>query len=99
VQGTRIEVPVQFRHLRQLQIRYASWDLSHVWLMDEDAGVALQRLFPLDKARNAEGYRRPIENAVQEEPNPSGIAPLLRSLITEYAATGLPPAYIAQEDS
>jgi len=99
VQGTRFEVPIRFRHLRQLHIRYASWDLSHVWLMDEDAGVALQRLYPLDKARNAEGYRRPIEKAVLDEPNPTGVAPLLRSLMTEYAATGLPPAYIAKDDA
>jgi hypothetical protein len=25
---------------------------------------------------------------------PSGMAPLLRQLIAEYAATGLPPAYL-----
>ena len=27
-------------------------------------------------------------------PPPSGIAPLLRELMNEYAATGLPPAYV-----
>jgi hypothetical protein len=29
---------------------------------------------------------------------PTGIAPLLRKLMTEYAATGLPPAYIPKEE-
>jgi len=29
----------------------------------------------------------------------AGIAPLLRKLMTDYAATGLPPAYIPKEES
>jgi transposase InsO family protein len=99
--GTRFEVPSRFHHLRQVQIRYASWDRRHVWLMDERAGLALQRLYPLDRARNAEGMRRPlpIPPPVATPGEPAGIAPLLRQLIAEYAATGLPPAYIPQEDA
>jgi hypothetical protein len=31
-------------------------------------------------------------------PTPAGIAPLLRRLIEEYAATGLPPAYLPIDD-
>ena len=34
-----------------------------------------------------------------KRPQPSGIAPLLRKLMAEYAATGLPPAYIPKEES
>jgi len=30
---------------------------------------------------------------------PSGIAPLLRQLMTEYAATGLSPAYLSRPES
>ena len=101
IAGTRFEVPSRFSHLHRVQIRYASWDLSHVWLMDEHNGVALDRLFPVDKVRNAEGHRRPVEPQVSAEVTPptSGIAPLLRKLMSDYAATGLPPAYIPQEDS
>jgi hypothetical protein len=29
---------------------------------------------------------------------PSGIAPLLRQLLADYAATGLPPAYLPRTD-
>jgi putative transposase len=99
--GARFEIPSRYRHLRQLQIRYASWDRSHVWLMDERAGLALERLYPLDRARNAEGLRRPlpIPSPVTTPGQPAGIAPLLRQLIAEYAATGLPPAYIPKEDA
>jgi len=97
--GTRFEVPARFRHLRQLELRYATWDLRHVWLLDERAGVILDRLFPLDRARNAEAIRRPlapISPIPTAEPatQPAGIAPLLRRLMADYAATGLPPAYI-----
>ena len=68
--------------------------------MDSDAGVVLQRLFPLDKVRNAEGIRRPIQTPPSDDTaTDSGVAPLLRELMGEYAATGLPPAYILKEDS
>lgn len=101
IDGTRFEIPSRLRHVRQVQIRYARWDRRHVWLLDERADVVLQRLYPLDRARNAEGVRRPIQTpppaAVAAEP--AGIAPLLRHLIAQYAATGLPPAYIPKEDA
>ena len=99
LEGTRFEIPSRFRHLRRLHIRYASWDLSHVWLIDENSGVALDRLYPLDKARNADGFRRPLvpPAATIETTEPAGIAPLLRHLMGEYAATGLPPAYIPKD--
>ncbi len=100
IAGTRFEVPARFYHLRRVQIRYATWDLSHVWLMDELAGVVLQQLYPVDKVRNADGFRRPIETQPHPETRPnSGIAPLLRQMMSDYAATGLPPAYIPQENS
>lgn len=99
VKGVRFELPSRFRHLRKLQIRYAGWDLSHVWLIDERTGTVLARLFPLDKTRNADAVRRPIDPPPQDMAvEPSGIAPLLRKLMAEYAATGLPPAYIPKEN-
>jgi len=99
IEGARFEIPSRFRHLRKLHLRYAGWDLTHVWLADERTGAVLSRLYPLDKARNADGFRGVTETAVPEAlPKPAGIAPLLRKLMTEYAATGLPPAYIPKEE-
>ena len=100
VAGRRFEVPSRFRSLRQLHIRYASWDLRGLWLLDEHTGVVLERLYPLDKAQNADGVRRTIQTPPSPQlPSPaSGIAPLLKKLMADYAATGLPPAYIPQED-
>jgi hypothetical protein len=99
IEGARFEIPSRFRHLRKLHLRYASWDLTHVWLVDERTGAVLSRLYPLDKARNADGFRGVTKpTAPQALPQPAGIAPLLRKLMTEYAATGLPPAYIPKEE-
>ncbi len=99
IEGARFEIPSRFRHLRKLHLRYASWDLTYVWLVDERTGAVLARLYPLDKARNADGFRGVTKPTAPEAlPQPAGIAPLLRKLMTEYAATGLPPAYIPKEE-
>ena len=64
-------------------------------LVDPRTGVLLAQLLPLDKARNAEGIRRALPPSRAPEPRtPSGVAPLLRSLLADYAATGFPPAYL-----
>jgi transposase InsO family protein len=101
--GVRVEIPDRYRHLVRVTVRYASWDLGHVTLIDEPTGVALSPLYPLDRARNAEGLRRrrqPVaRDAVPAPPPPSGLAPLLRTLMAEYAATGLPLAYLPTEDA
>ena len=100
VAGKRFEVPSRFRHLRQLYIRYASWDLRSLWLLDECTYAVLERLYPLDKTKNADGVRRTNQTTASEDiPSEApGIAPLLKKLMADYAATGLPPAYIPQED-
>jgi transposase InsO family protein len=98
--GVRFEIPARLRHLRKLALRYATWDLTHVWLVDERTGAVLTRVFPLDKNRNADGLRGVITSAAPTPSRePAGIAPLLRKLMTDYVATGLPPAYIPKEES
>ena len=93
--GRRFEIPARYRPLGRLILRYASWDLTHVYLADERSGELLCRLFPLDKAKNADGRRRAIPpSGSPDTAPPSGMAPLLRQLMADYAATGLPPAYL-----
>jgi hypothetical protein len=76
-------------------VRYASWDLGHVDLVDPHTGVVLGPVYPLDRTRNADGERRRREPAgAAAPPAPSGMAPLLKKLMADYAATGLPPAYV-----
>ena len=105
VAGVRFELPSRYRHLRRVCLRYASWDLSRVYLADERTGQILCRLFPQDKAANAKGARRrkePVGEAAatlgQEPAESAPMAPLLRKLIAEYAATGIPPAYLPKDE-
>ena len=101
--GQRFEIPARYRLLACIAVRYASWDLTHVHLVDERTGTVLARLYPLDKAQNADGRRRTLPEGLLDAveiaaPSQSGIAPLLRQLMTDYAATGLPPAYLPQPE-
>lgn len=97
VEGVRFEVPSAYRTLLHLRLRLARWDLSSIELVDPRTGAHLAQLLPLDKARNADRARRVLADAATPPApadKPPGIAPLLRELMAEYAATGLPPAYL-----
>jgi hypothetical protein len=94
--GKRFEIPNAFKPLSRITIRYAEWDLRQVHLVDPRTQATLAPLHPLDRRKNAEGLRRKMPSdgttptAGVEPPMP----PLLQKLMSEYAASGLPPAYI-----
>ena len=96
LESRRFEVPDRYRHVSDLEVRYASWDLSQVHLMDERTGKVLCRLFPQDKAQNASGIRRTRDPEVKEPPaqTDTDIPPLLKKLMKDQSDTGLPPAYL-----
>ena len=95
----RFEVPAAYRTLLQLRLRVARWDLSSVNLVDPRSGEHLATLLPLDKARNAERSRRALCRPAADTPERHpGLPPLLRVLMANYAATGLPPAYLPKHD-
>lgn len=95
LEGVRFEVPSRYGHFHKLSVRYASWDRSFVHLADPVTGVILCRLYPQDKNKNAEGRRAPRQPVLPATaPAPAGIAPLLQQILRQYAATGLPPAYL-----
>ena len=88
-----------YRHLEKLTVRYARWDLSFALLIDPHSNACLERLYPQDKSANASGIRRALEPKNESiDVEPEGIAPLLKKLMGDFAATGLPPAYLPQED-
>ena len=102
VDGVRFELASRYRHLKRITIRYASWDLSCVYLADPQNGKIICRLYPQDKHKNADGRRRrkePLIEAVNPPADSGGMAPLLRKLIADYAATGLPPAYMPKDEA
>lgn len=100
VEGKRLEVPSSHGHFEQVAVRYASWDLTRVHLVDRRTETILCRIWPQDKLRNADGRRRRREGPALSErgtplgPPASGIAPLLREYMEEYAEQGLPSAYL-----
>ena len=101
IEGRRFEVPNRYRHIERVAIRYASWDLSQVHLVDERTEKVLCRLYPLDKEQNASGLRRPLEPLSAESITVApakGMPPLLAQLIAKQAATGLPPAYLPKDE-
>lgn len=100
LEGRRFEVPSRYRHLARLTVRYARWDLSVVDLVDPVSGTRVCAIYPLDKTANAGAQRRTLEpiTALTPAPPTETIAPLLRKLMADYAATGLPPAYLPMTD-
>jgi putative transposase len=97
--GRCFEIPSQFAHLKHPHLRYARWDLSNVDLVDARSGDILCPIYPLDKTANASGERRLRKHAVAAAPpRRDEVAPLLSKLMAEFAATGLPPPYVPEED-
>jgi len=99
VDGIRYELPVRFAHLRSVIVRAAGWDKSRMTLVDANTDAALVRLLPQDKAKNASGRRRAIHTTISTGPSTDKSIPaLLRKWLADYAATGLPPAYLPKEE-
>ena len=103
VDGIRYELPVRFAHLRSVILRAPSWDKSKMVVVDTHTDAPLATLLPLDKTKNASGRRRAIQAQNDEPDNPTASADaplpaLLRKWMADYAATGLPPAYLPKEE-
>jgi len=102
IKGVRFEVPGRFRHFPRLHIRYQSFDLTVVHLVDGKTGQLLSLIYPQDKVKNAAGFRRlkePPEQVIAPRQTGDPIPPLLGKLLADYAATGLPPAYIPKDEA
>jgi putative transposase len=101
VDGIRYELPVRFAHLRQVILRASGWDKSRMTLVDADTDAPLARLLPQDKARNASGMRKAIgadDRVADVYSTEQAMPALLRQWLADYAATGLPPAYLPMEE-
>ena len=101
IKGVRYEIPSRFRHIQKFRVRYQSWDLSKAYLVDSRRDEKLTTIYPQDKTKNASGQRRVLE-VMQESSsktnNADSLPPLLKKIMAEYAATGLPPAYLPKNN-
>jgi transposase InsO family protein len=100
LEGIRFEVPSHLRHVNRLWVRFRRWDLSSATIVDErDYKAILAHIRPVDKTKNADGRRRTLEATIEESVKVSIEAPpLLQKIMADFAATGLPPAYIPHEE-
>jgi transposase InsO family protein len=103
VEGIRFELPNRFRSFDRVWVGYRKWDLSMAYLIDERTDEVIARIYPVDKERNADCRRRSLESL--EEPTESNaeesidpVPPLMRKILDDYAATGLPPAYLPKDE-
>lgn len=102
LEGHRFEIPSQYRHLERIHLRYARWDFGYVHMEDRRTRKLLCRIYPQDKQANATGERKKLLPVAGTDPlicpaeiaPQSGRAPLLAKILTDYAATGYPPAYL-----
>jgi putative transposase len=99
IDGVRFEMPNAMRTLNKVILRYRRWDLSEAFVVQPRATLeVVQRITPLDKARNADGRRRTLDTPTTvSTPNrarQSDLPPLMTQWLADYAATGAPPAFI-----
>ena len=74
-------------------------DLGRVDLIDPREDSILAPLYLLDRVANADGHRAPVElDTASESPatskTPDELPPLLKRILAEYSATGMPPSYL-----
>jgi len=101
VEGVRYEIPSQYRHVVRVTVRYPRWDRRLVHLVDPRTGTVLAPIYPLDRARNADGRRKAMDPPTSAEAAPTSsvirpdeLPPLLSKILEDYDAMGLPPAYL-----
>ena len=101
VDGIRYELPARFGHMQSAVLRGPGWDKSRMTLVDPRTETPLAQLWPQDKSCNASGERRvissqePAATSVEQTEQPA----LLKKWMADYAATGLPPAYLPKEEN
>lgn len=101
--GIRFELPNRLRTLETVTIRYRSWNLTNASVVDPRTNAELAQIYPIDKHRNATGFRRMFDEiGLASYPKNIGaserVAPLLEKMLADYAATGLPPAYLPKDE-
>jgi putative transposase len=101
LEGVRFEIPARYCHFREVTVRCTRWDLGRIDLVDGRSGTVLAPIYPLDKSANADGRRAAIESAGNDVPRQDQqrrttgeLPPLLKRILQEYSATGMPPAYL-----
>jgi len=98
----RYEIPLRFRTLPKIWIRYARWDMSKVYLVDRSTGEVLERIYPLDKVKNSYIGRRVITDnpSIQKSVLPANeVAPLLQKYKEDHRIKNNPSSYLSKDEN
>lgn len=98
VQSQRFEVPAHLSVLEKLVVRYRRWDLSRVYIVDATTQKVIATLRPQDRKKNASAARRVLDPQPLSVLKPEGPPALLQQWLREYAASGMPPAFLSWEN-
>lgn len=100
VDGVRFEIPSVYRHIRDLIIHYARWDLSRVFLVDSATKKPVTRLLPLDRSKNASGQRAKHvavkQSRMAVDDLMTRLPAQMRHLLKQSQLNNLPPAFVPQ---
>jgi hypothetical protein len=99
IDGVRFEVPSQYRHMDQLTLAYARWNLAQATIVDPSSLVQITNIFPVNKTNNALGHRKflaepsPILPSGAELDN-NHLPPLLARLLHAHSQENIIAGYI-----
>jgi transposase InsO family protein len=102
LKAKRYEIPLRFKTLKKIWIRFAEWDMSHVFLIDHTTGNLLEKIYPIDKVKNAYAGRRVItDNPSTEKPAfpRDEVAPLLKKYKEDHQIKNTPSSYLSKDEN
>ncbi len=95
IDGVRFEVPQVFRHMDELVIKYARWDLGEAEIISPTTFKSLFKIFPIDRLSNSKGARKILTQGPDalENAEPSGDKKSLanNTPILDITSDSLPP--------
>ena len=93
IEGVRFQLPASYRHISNVVVRYASWNLGIAELVDSRTRNTIAEIYPVDKQTNSHRAREQVLEPQRPRPTetPPGIAPHLAKLCREIdAETNIP---------
>lgn len=103
LKGMRFSLPDRFRHLRNVTIRFADWDMSNVHLIDAEEDVILSKIYPQNKKMNSSGIRR-TKNESNSELNDKNttdtdeVSELMQKFLHDYKKLSSSCAYLPKDE-
>lgn len=98
----RYEIPLRYRTIKEIWLRFAGWDMSHIFLVDRITGNFLEKIYVIDKVKNSYAGRRVIsDNPSTERPvsTKDSVAPLLEKYKEEHQIKNTLSSYLSKDEN